>query len=176
VIIKPAVGFPGYFVTDTGKILSTKKVFREIKSHPNEKGYHQVSVRRNGRSVTVKVHHVIAVAFHGPRPQGLVGAHLDGDKNNNTPGNIEWVTDIVNNSHKREHGTLAQGSKINMSKLKEHQIPAIRELIAQGRVLREIGDIYGVNYRTISHIKNKVTWNHVPMRRGRINGHKQAVN
>lgn len=161
-IIKAIGGFPGYFVTDTGKIFSTKKTFQEIRPQLDRYGYHHFSARRNGRSVTVRVHHAVATAFHGPKPEGLVGAHMDGNKSNNCFDNIQWVTVEVNNSHKIKHGTVAKGSKINTSRLKEHQIPAIRRLLSQGASLKEISDIFGVACGTINSIKTGATWKHVP--------------
>ena len=41
---------------------------------------------------TQYVHHVVAEAFLGPRPCGLVVRHMDGDRENNAASNLAYVT------------------------------------------------------------------------------------
>ena len=42
------------------------------------------------------VHQLVALAFHGPRPEGLETRHLDGNKLNNTPENLAYGTHAEN--------------------------------------------------------------------------------
>ncbi len=48
------------------------------------------------------------------------------------------------------------------AKLNPEKVKRIRNLLAQDNLsLKEIGDTYGVNYRTIYNIKIGRTWKHV---------------
>ena len=53
-----------------------------------------VAVKMNQR--IRKVHHLVAEAFIGPRPEGLLCLHRDDDKFNNTPENLYWGTQSQN--------------------------------------------------------------------------------
>lgn len=45
----------------------------------------------------VRVHQIVATAFHGPAPaQNLVVDHIDNNKCNNRPSNLHWVTRLEN--------------------------------------------------------------------------------
>ena len=45
----------------------------------------------------VRVHQIVATAFHGPAPaENLVVDHKDNNKCNNRPSNLHWVTRLEN--------------------------------------------------------------------------------
>lgn len=80
-----------YFVTQAGRVLSTKKpdsdpiTWHKIAQY-NGKGYRRVRLRGK----TFKVHRLVAEAFL-PNPDKLPYViHLDGDKNNNHVSNLQW--------------------------------------------------------------------------------------
>lgn len=52
------------------------------------------------------IHDLVLQAFIGQRPAGHQAAHWDGDRRNNTPGNLRWATPSQNNLDKARHGTL----------------------------------------------------------------------
>ncbi len=47
----------------------------------------------------VKVHVLMMKTFIGPRPEGLVINHLDGNKHNNLLNNLEYCTNLENEQH-----------------------------------------------------------------------------
>ena len=77
--VKPVKGSPGYWVTDTGEVWSTKvdPKGRKLRTPANGAGYPTV---RCGRR-TVYVHQLVAEAFMGPS-EGRVVRHVDGNKLN----------------------------------------------------------------------------------------------
>lgn len=97
---------PGYRASDTGGIYSTK-VHRDLR--PGSSGVY-LMVFVNGRQKRY-VHHLIAEAFIGPRPQGQVVRHLDGNPLNNSAGNLGYGTYGDNERDKIRHGTHQMASR-----------------------------------------------------------------
>lgn len=50
-------------------------------------------------------HTLIAAAWHGPKPPGLVVRHLDGDRLNDAPWNLAYGTPTENHDDAIRHGT-----------------------------------------------------------------------
>lgn len=75
-------------------------------------GYQQVALRRDGRTVSLLVCQLVCIAFHGPRPVGLVVRHKDGNSQNDTPENLSWGTHLENMQDMRRHGTHNNARKI----------------------------------------------------------------
>lgn len=120
--------------------------------------YLAMSLRANGRGVTVFVHTMVLESFVGPRPDGCEAAHLDGNPKNNRSSNLRWCTSKENNSHRVVHGTLATGSKVGTSKLKESQVAEIIKLLSAGRTIKSLAQEYGVHYGTVWHISRGSSW------------------
>lgn len=107
---RPVVGFEGlYEVSDLGRVASFptrtwpgRRILRP--SHHVRGGYLFVNLRHDGRSYHRKVHHLVCEAFNGPRPEGTMTRHLDGDHLNNTPANLAWGTGSENQYDKVRHG------------------------------------------------------------------------
>ena len=58
-------------------------------------------------SHNLRVHIIVCEAWNGPKPfDGAVVDHIDGDKHNNRPDNLEWVTTKENNKRALELGLL----------------------------------------------------------------------
>lgn len=57
-----------------------------------------------------RVHIIVCEAWNGASPfDGAVVDHIDGDKHNNRPENLEWVTTKENNRRALENGLLKRG-------------------------------------------------------------------
>jgi hypothetical protein len=82
--------FVPYEVSDLGHVRRPGK--RVLTPDLNERGYH--TVRLNGIRATI--HSLVLKAFRGPRPDGMVGRHLDDDKDNNGLSNLVWGTQSDN--------------------------------------------------------------------------------
>ena len=117
---RPVVEYEGMFeVSSHGRVRSldrtiTRKdgvtarlrgqMFNPYLSHDN---YYRVVLRGQG----VRVHTLVLEAFVGPRPDGYVACHNDGDGSNNHVSNLRWDTYSSNNFDVAEHGTHWQVRK-----------------------------------------------------------------
>ena len=115
------VGYEGrYIVTSDGKVRRAVASGRctkaypagsELKQTPNSKGYLRVGLRRDGKTILRPVHQLVLEAFHGPRPEGMVSRHLNGDKQNNHRTNLAWGTQAENVGDIVQHGRHPHGRK-----------------------------------------------------------------
>ena len=108
---------PSYCVTESGEVyrIGSDKPLRPVLNQSG--GYLQVSLWERGKGRTWFVHHIVTIAFHGPRPSNRHhAAHRDGDKQNNAKENIRWITKEENEAEKVIHGTSNRGQRNGMSK------------------------------------------------------------
>lgn len=85
------------------------------------------------------VHRLVALAYI-PNPDDKPQVnHLDGDKGNNAPTNLEWVTAQENANHAYALGLRTPGIGIYKGKFNEEhpKSRAIRQLTLDGQVIRE---------------------------------------
>src|SRR4051812_39982225 len=82
-------GTRNYFISSLGNVLSQSFGNPRLLTMPiGSTGYRHVCI--HGR--TTKVHRIVAEVFLGPRPEGAVIRHLDGNPLNNAVSNLEWGT------------------------------------------------------------------------------------
>ena len=92
-----------YEVSNTG-LIRNKITGQLLKAHKDKKGYLRISLSKNNKQVTVKVHRVVAIAFI-ENPDNLPPVnHKDTNKENNTVGNLEWTTNYENMQHAIRNG------------------------------------------------------------------------
>jgi len=91
-------GFEQYQISNLGSVRSPRGI---MKSRPNSRGYHIIGLRHHEtiKQKTFSVHRLVADHFiDKPEGKDYVN-HIDGDKNNNTAENLEWVTQSENQIH-----------------------------------------------------------------------------
>lgn len=115
---RPVPGFEGrYEVSDDGRVASlptrtwpTRRILAVVLAKRG--GYPSVVLRANGKQYARKVHRLVCEAFNGaPPPNRVVVRHLDGDKTNNTPGNLAWGTHSENSADTVAHGNHPGANK-----------------------------------------------------------------
>jgi hypothetical protein len=101
--------FPGYFVTEDGRVFSgwksNGKVYyndlKQLKPRENKCGYSYVILCKNRNRFTKKVHRLVAETYI-ENPDNLPQVnHIDENKLNNHISNLEWVTMHQNNIHSK---------------------------------------------------------------------------
>lgn len=107
--MKPIKGYEGrYFVTKDGLIYSNCSG-RTLKGRPLPNGYLRVNlVDKFGKCKDFLVHRLVCQAFK-PNGTGCVN-HIDCNKSNNYPNNLEWCDYSGNMKHASAHGLLKKQS------------------------------------------------------------------
>lgn len=104
-IWKAIPGFPGYEVSDQGRVRSFRKLLQygkwKISDTPQRilmpvfcGKYLYFSMVRDKKRHQMTVHKAVLLAFKGPPPPGMEGCHNDGIRTNCFLENLRWDTKI----------------------------------------------------------------------------------
>lgn len=147
----------GYEASHKGEIRN-KKTGRILKQFVGKDGY----IRTQIAGKTRLVHRMIADTYLRKQEGKNFVNHMDGDKQNNNVGNLEWVTRSENMKHAYMHGLKSSaGSQNGRSKLKMSDVVYIRKNYVPGD--KEFGATalakkYGVARQTISAVASGQNW------------------
>ena len=142
--------FPGYYVTDTGRVFSVKRTrgYLELKQVILS-SYPAVGIYRNGKLVFKKVHRLVATEWYGYH-KGLVVNHKDENKTNNRVENLEWITQSGN----VRHGTAIARSAAYRKKYKSTKV---LQLTTEGKLVKEWNSAKDI-HRALSIRYNTIRW------------------
>lgn len=118
---KPIENYEGFYeVSNLGRIKTvehrvvnpavlgdgnTRRVPPMIRKPNIMKGYHCVSLVRDGKYKVFRIHRLVIEHFGSKAPSPIHQVnHIDGDKGNNRIDNLEWVTPKENTNHAIETG------------------------------------------------------------------------
>lgn len=100
---RPVVGYEDFYeVSDLGRIKSVARVITHSNGHPQRwperilkqhipwSGRLSVRLYRNGKAARVAVHHLMAEAFIGPRPESMQVLHWNDHKDDNRAENLRY--------------------------------------------------------------------------------------
>ena len=105
-IWKDIEGFEGrYQISSWGRVRNKDGMI--LKPYMNNKGYFKISLQEGRKAIKKRIHRLVAIAFV-PNPKNLPQVnHMDGNKQNNSYTNLEWVTNKENLIHARRMRALA---------------------------------------------------------------------
>ena len=115
-------GYEGYYqVSDLGRVRSVDRVLRKMRPGGGEMvyphrgrvlrsgacggGYLKVTLSVEGVQRNAMIHTLVAITFIGPRPDGHVILHANGDRLDNRLANLSWGTPAQNGADMVRHGT-----------------------------------------------------------------------
>jgi hypothetical protein len=106
---------------------------------------------------SVSVHQIIAVMKYDVKCVGLVVNHIDGNKLNNKPENLEVVTQAENAQHSYDvlNRKSVKGARHGRAKLTAEQVAHI---IASTDTMTNLAKQFNVSIATISLIKKGKRW------------------
>ena len=121
-------------------------------------GYRCYNLWVGGKGVAAYSHRLVASVFVGaaPTPQHEVN-HKDGNKRNNSPENLEWVTHKQNLRHAVENLGVMRGRQPN-AKLNPERVVAIREMHAKGARGSQIARLQGISHALVCGVVSGKEW------------------
>jgi hypothetical protein len=151
-------GFPNYQASDLGNIRwngkrNNIKRGPTVKSRVDRDGYLMLQVRVEGKSLHRFVHRLVCMAFHGLPPIGHNTNHIDGNKQNNVPSNLQWMTQQENYHHAMANGLVPQVT------LTIEQVTEMRTLsTVHGAPHHWLAYCYGVSNETALRVVRGRNW------------------
>lgn len=151
--------FPGYEASSHGRIRSRHKQYgganrgwsdewRVLIPKNDKDGYQTVTPFRDCKQFIRKVHHLVLLAFVGPKPDGMVCRHLDGNRQNNRADNLKWGTHQENSDDRFRHGTTCMADKHYRATISNETVLQLRAMALAGVGYPEIAKRFGMNYST----------------------------
>lgn len=132
---------------------------RHLSPYTTKAGYLEVAAMKGGKRVKESVHRLVAFAFVPGYADGLTVNHIDGQKPNNRPENLEWVSLARNTQHQWETGLVnLRGERQPSAKLTSKRVIYIRRLLAQGIPAHTLAVVAGVSSSTIAFIRDGKLW------------------
>lgn len=146
--------WPGYRVSSSGIVESRwkgKGVHRRmhgdwatLKQSRHSDGHLVVGLFCQGRKRQWQVHQLVLIAFIGPRKPGMVGRHLDDNKDDNRLANLSWGTPADNAMDRCRNGKTSRGSRHYASKFTPDSLSEAKSMRDSGCTWQAIGDTFGV--------------------------------
>lgn len=141
--------FKDYYFDEKGNVLNKNK--EKLKPWDDGRGYYVVDLAyKSGENVRMKIHNGVAETFIGPRPKDAIVQHKDGNKHNNAPSNIEYLTQKENVAHAQ---VLIKGKEY----ISDAKLDKIRAML-KTKGIKEVADAMELNYHVVRDIKNGKTY------------------
>jgi hypothetical protein len=167
---RPVSGYEGiYSVSNHGKVRrdlpyeGRKTVI--LKHCINRYGYPQVSLCYKRIQRSFRVHVLVANSFIGIKPDGLEINHKNGNKQDNTVHNLEYVSHSYNNLHAFRTGIRKpvplKGEMNGQCKLTKNDVLDIRDKYALGFSKASLAHKHMVSSTQISRIVSNRSWKHI---------------
>jgi hypothetical protein len=146
-----------------GKTQEFEKLVPDTEIKPwVQKGYKIVSAKLGDKRPKVFLHRLIAMAFVDGYSPELSVNHINGNKLDNRPENLEWVTLAENTKHQWRTGLIdLRGEKQPNHKLTQRQVMHIRKALNLGVPSNSLSIIANVDPSTIHLIKQGKRWAHL---------------
>ena len=118
--------YKGFYVDENYKIYNSKG--HKLSPYIGTDGYAHIIRRENNKKYRYRVHTIIANIFV-PNPNGYEYVnHIDSNKLNNNPNNLEWCTNSQNVYHGWHSGNRTHKNKTKVSvylKIDRHKVARI---------------------------------------------------
>lgn len=179
--MKPVFGYDGiYEIDDDGLIYS---VSREYVSSSGKKckvngklrkpinhstGYCVITLSNNGKAKTHRYHRIVALSLIDNKDNKPFVNHIDGNKRNNHPSNLEWATEKDNSAHAVETGLFdVKGIKNPSCRFTYNDVSDWYFLIVNGVMIKDIAREWGCSLGVIGRLIKTEFGDVIPEYRGK---------
>lgn len=149
--------YPDFEVSNHGRIKSkvrNKLIFTRI----HEKYVDCRINDKSGKKRSPRVHRLVAELFIPNPNEYPVVNHIDGNRNNNTADNLEWVTYKRNAQHAKELGLVSKATR----KINEELARDICNKLQNGMSIRQVVETNSLYTKAIvEKIRQRQRWIHV---------------
>lgn len=146
-----------YWASADGQIRGPSGRIR--RQHRSSNGYWRITINAGGRPRSCFVHHLVAEAFLGPRPDGLVVCHGPAGKDCNAASNLRYASQSENCSvDKQRDGTAQRGSRHGRSTLTAAHVLAIRAMACGPYRQEDIAWAIGTSRANVANIASGRSW------------------
>lgn len=143
-----------YEVSDKGNVRNAR-TGRVLRLRKDWDGYVRAGLSKNGKQRRFSVHRLVAEAFIGPCPEGLIVNHKNAIRSDNCVENLEYLCPRRNSADAAARRNRVGGYA---GKLTLEQVERIRQRHYEGDSLAALANAFGVHKTTVSRIVNNVTW------------------
>ena len=152
--------YPAIYASNQGRVkrlaytATDGRFFKEriLTNIVQQDGYMHSVFLDKGKRVQVPTHRVIALAFI-PNPDNKpIVNHIDGNKQNNKPENLEWVTIKENVQHAIDNGLASTGLGGYAGKFSEEERSNILARWNSGETMRSIARDLGVSHSLVGSL------------------------
>lgn len=142
-----------YLVDSEGNIYSKYYKNKKLTPKVNWDGYHRIQIWKNNKCKMIGWHRVVAETWvDNPNNKPFVN-HIDGDKTNNNPNNLEWVTQKENIAHAVKTGLITNKTRSQLGNVGYYDVNG--ELLKIYDCIKSASDDLDMSYYTIyANIKN----------------------
>jgi hypothetical protein len=120
---RPIPGFPGYRLSNLGRLqscweftpdikprkgrlYSIGSIWKDITCSTTLENRKVAPLRRDGKRHYISLNRLVATVFIGPRPEGMICRHLNGNPSDDRASNLAWGTWDENYDDAVRHGTV----------------------------------------------------------------------
>lgn len=154
----------GYFSISSDGIITNTKTKYIIGS--NQKGIGYIGVRHSdtfGVMHNIQAHRLVWLALHGPiTDESLVVNHIDLNKRNNHPNNLELVTASRNMLHAYQFIEAPKGENRLNASFSDDEVREYRQQYKHGGVsINEVAKTHAISYSTARLMLKGLTYTHI---------------
>lgn len=158
-IWKDVPTYPRYQASNLGRVKGPRHT---TKGSLTIHGYYRTNTTVDGVVKEAKIHRMVALAFLGLPPAGKEYVnHIDGDKANNTPENLEWCSIQENLRHNYEVLGRTARAGLDDGFMTDDTVRAIRILRDAGMNGRQISRAVSRKYNTVMSVITNKAWRHI---------------
>lgn len=157
-------GYSKYKATRDGRVRTNRLRKGWLTPTVDKNGYiRYYLIGDDGKRKGMYIHQIVARTYIPNTENKPQVNHIDGNKANNSIGNLEWCTHRENILHDWKMGRRKglEGESGSGSKKTVAEVEKIRQMYKYGSTQVELGKIFDISQPTISQIVRKVTWRNV---------------